>query len=953
MSCDSLASASWLVGCDNSVDQFKKRAWDLMSEEIVRAALKDAMQSIVRKTVAECIERLEDKSKPAKEREALDEVKTRKTTAGHPEEPAALQPDDEDRADNRDRDRDRDREESARGRVTLNSLPSFRTRRERSKRTPTREEEMESRQRRRRRERERQRRAEAKRRAEEEEEEEALRAAERERVAPATTTAVAAEVVPPAAGADEDSRDELDQLLSADDGGEKLPPSATRRKASAVEEVRPNAAVKEERARATTAKEREEEKPQRQHRNERDWSEEDEEEKRNATARGKAEGSYEDSRKRKYESDEDEDESDWELKRKRRKQEMEQQRGKLRRGEPEEDEEDYEDDDEEEEELSKPAKQSYMYEDEDEDEDNGDVNVDDDESDYEEVGASADKVRRKLEKQKKRKEKVKMLEDELLGELGEFGGDDEAAHAGDVPSPPVKNEAKSRRRAPRQRRQRQRQLSDDEWPLDEEAFISVDQLQQLEREGKVTEFLATVEKQRSESAAHAAAVQQTAAVVSRTPDVTAASYEAEERMRLQQRQAQAAAKAARRPAPRPARRRRRDRDGGWGEDDNEDDEDEEEEDEEEEEEEEEDFDPDSEEEYALRAAAAAKAKAAAAALAQQGRRGSAAAPPGGAGAGRRRGRPRKNEAGLPHQVVGDEDAYFLQLALAKERGEGGPAARRLQEKNPFPLSPSTALATSGRYAEGDYDDHMAAMGGGEYGHPGGDLDGGLLPEEPEPYKLKENPSGCARTEPYARIDPAEKAKYLNPGGKDDTRGTHLHLSLVRKNMGIPSSVQPGGKSSARMNRLANRLQHRNISAAVDTTQSEILQFNQLQSRKKRLKFEKSTIHDWGLFALEPIEANAMIIEYVGEVIRQKVADTREKRYERMGIGSSYMFRIDDDLIIDATKKGNLARFINHCCDVCLPYPPSAPLPPSTLLSLTSCGAPCPAQLLREGDHGAE
>lgn len=52
-----------------------------------------------------------------------------------------------------------------------------------------------------------------------------------------------------------------------------------------------------------------------------------------------------------------------------------------------------------------------------------------------------------------------------------------------------------------------------------------------------------------------------------------------------------------------------------------------------------------------------------------------------------------------------------------------------------------------------------------------------------------------------------------------------------------------------------------------------------------------------------------------KVIRQKVADTREKRYERMGIGSSYMFRIDDDLIIDATKKGNLARFINHSCDV--------------------------------------
>ena len=28
-----------------------------------------------------------------------------------------------------------------------------------------------------------------------------------------------------------------------------------------------------------------------------------------------------------------------------------------------------------------------------------------------------------------------------------------------------------------------------------------------------------------------------------------------------------------------------------------------------------------------------------------------------------------------------------------------------------------------------------------------------------------------------------------------------------------------------------------------------------------------------------------------------------------------MFRVDQDYVIDATKKGNLARFINHCCDV--------------------------------------
>jgi len=59
----------------------------------------------------------------------------------------------------------------------------------------------------------------------------------------------------------------------------------------------------------------------------------------------------------------------------------------------------------------------------------------------------------------------------------------------------------------------------------------------------------------------------------------------------------------------------------------------------------------------------------------------------------------------------------------------------------------------------------------------------------------------------------------------------------------------------------------------------------------------------------------MVIEYVGQVVRQTVADLREKRYEAVGIGSSYMFRVDGDAIVDATRYGNLARFINHSCSV--------------------------------------
>ena len=59
----------------------------------------------------------------------------------------------------------------------------------------------------------------------------------------------------------------------------------------------------------------------------------------------------------------------------------------------------------------------------------------------------------------------------------------------------------------------------------------------------------------------------------------------------------------------------------------------------------------------------------------------------------------------------------------------------------------------------------------------------------------------------------------------------------------------------------------------------------------------------------------MVIEYVGMTLRQTVADLREKQYESKGIGSSYLFRIDHETIIDATKMGNLARFINHSCNV--------------------------------------
>lgn len=51
-----------------------------------------------------------------------------------------------------------------------------------------------------------------------------------------------------------------------------------------------------------------------------------------------------------------------------------------------------------------------------------------------------------------------------------------------------------------------------------------------------------------------------------------------------------------------------------------------------------------------------------------------------------------------------------------------------------------------------------------------------------------------------------------------------------------------------------------------------LQLFSCQARKKRLRFQRSKIHDWGLIAQEPIEAEDFVIEYVGELIRPSVSN---------------------------------------------------------------------------------
>jgi len=176
-----------------------------------------------------------------------------------------------------------------------------------------------------------------------------------------------------------------------------------------------------------------------------------------------------------------------------------------------------------------------------------------------------------------------------------------------------------------------------------------------------------------------------------------------------------------------------------------------------------------------------------------------------------------------------------------------------------------------------------------------------------PHKL--HTTGCARTQGFYKISYAEKCKYLM-----SSRGVILndHPDANPEFAEDLDRVKKQASQSREARSETRRIQ--NVLTSMGEDLGELLKFNQLKFRKKNMKFAKSGIHAWGLFALEPIAAEEMVIEYVGQVVRHKVADIREKQYEAIGIGSSYMFRIDHESVIDATKCGNLARFINHSCN---------------------------------------
>ena len=178
---------------------------------------------------------------------------------------------------------------------------------------------------------------------------------------------------------------------------------------------------------------------------------------------------------------------------------------------------------------------------------------------------------------------------------------------------------------------------------------------------------------------------------------------------------------------------------------------------------------------------------------------------------------------------------------------------------------------------------------------------------------------CART--TIVYDPTNKSKNMSPDnanissvGVGSEKIRNLRDIQERNSRLLTEKKDDSAKasSSSRAARANQRRLMKDVAyLGVATT---TLGVDALASREPQLRFDRSGIHAWGVFADEDIAKGEMIVEYRGELIGNAVCERREVEYEAAKIGSDYMFRIDALNVCDATKQGNVARFLNASCD---------------------------------------
>lgn len=173
---------------------------------------------------------------------------------------------------------------------------------------------------------------------------------------------------------------------------------------------------------------------------------------------------------------------------------------------------------------------------------------------------------------------------------------------------------------------------------------------------------------------------------------------------------------------------------------------------------------------------------------------------------------------------------------------------------------------------------------------------------------------CARAMVY---DPSEKGRFRSSADLVISKGTEKPRNLrdVQEHSTRLTTEKKYDNAKVSSSSRAARVNQRRLMKDVTSLGAASLGLvDALANREPQLRFDRSGIHAWGVFADTAISAGEMIVEYRGELIGNAVAERRELEYEAAKIGSDYMFRIDSLNVCDATKQGNVARFINASCD---------------------------------------
>jgi SET domain-containing protein len=88
----------------------------------------------------------------------------------------------------------------------------------------------------------------------------------------------------------------------------------------------------------------------------------------------------------------------------------------------------------------------------------------------------------------------------------------------------------------------------------------------------------------------------------------------------------------------------------------------------------------------------------------------------------------------------------------------------------------------------------------------------------------------------------------------------------------------------------------------------------MTSRRLPFRVRGSGIHGRGGFASRPIRKGERIVEYAGERISHDESIRRYGPDDPTRPIHTLLFTVDDETVIDAGRRGNPSRFLNHSCD---------------------------------------